>query len=83
VITAPFTAGMAQEMKGAAGQWMSMFNLTNIPVFVNDLIFGETSDVTEDAPGRTLAGWIKVTWYFVWVLGPGVVLWWRYRRLSA
>jgi ABC-2 type transport system permease protein len=82
VITAPFTAGMAQEMKGPAGQWMSMFNLTNIPVFVNDMIFGETSDVTEDAPGRTLAGWIKVTWYFVWVLGPGALLWWRYRRLT-
>jgi len=82
VITAPFTAGMAQEMKGPAGQWMSMFNLTNIPVFVNDLIFGETSDMTEDAPARTLAAWIKITWYFVWVLGPGVLLWWRYRRLT-
>src|SRR4029453_2043064 len=52
VITTPFTVGLAQEIGGAAGRWISMFNLTNIPVHVNDLIFGEVSDVTQDAPAR-------------------------------
>src|SRR5215207_4742558 len=46
VITAPFTVGMAEEIGGKAGEWVSMFNLTNIPVHVNDVIFGEVSDVT-------------------------------------
>lgn len=82
VITAPFTAGMAEEMKGAGGQWMSAFNLTNIPLFVNDLIFGEVSEMTEDAPARTLPGWVLVTWYLAWTAGPGALLWWRYRRLT-
>ena len=82
VITTPFTVGLAQEIGGTAGQWISMFNLTNIPVHVNDVIFGDVSDITEEAPARTLGPAILVSWYFVWTLVPAAVLWWRYRRLS-
>src|SRR4051812_37393159 len=35
VITTPFTIGLAEEISGAGGQWISMFNLTNIPVHLN------------------------------------------------
>ena len=42
--------------RGTAGQWISMFTLTNIPVHVNDVIFGEVSEITEDAPARDAAG---------------------------
>ncbi len=83
VITTPFTAGLSQEIEGTAGQWISMFNLTNIPVHVNDVIFGEVSEVTEDAPARHLPAATRVAWYAAWTLGSGVVLWWRYRRLAA
>jgi ABC-2 type transport system permease protein len=83
VITTPFTIGLAEEVGGTAGQWISMFNLTNIPVHVNDIIFGQVSEITEEAPARQLAAWIRVAWYFAWTLVPGAVLWWRYRRLSA
>jgi len=82
VITTPFTVGLAQEIGGKAGQWISMFNLTNIPVHVNDVIFGNVSEVTEKAPARKLGSVILVSWYFVWTLVPGAVLWWRYRRLA-
>ena len=82
VITTPFTAGLAQEIGGTAGQWISMFNLTNIPVHVNDVIFGEVSELTEDAPARELPAWVRVSWYAAWTLVPAAVLWWRYRRLS-
>ena len=54
VITTPFTVGLAQEVEGSGGQWISMFNLTNIPVHVNDVIFGEVSEITEEAPARAL-----------------------------
>ena len=83
VITTPFTIGLAEEVGGTAGQWISMFNLTNIPVHVNDIIFGQVSEITEEAPARQLAAWIRVAWYFAWTLIPGAVLWWRYRRLEA
>jgi ABC-2 type transport system permease protein len=83
VITTPFTIGLAEEVGGTAGQWISMFNMTNIPVHVNDIIFGQVSEITEEAPARQLAAWIRVAWYFAWTLGPGALLWWSYRWLSA
>jgi len=82
VITVPFTVGVADEIGGKAGQWISMFNLTNIPVHVNDLIFGQVCEITEEAPARLLPGWIRVVWLIAWTVIPGTVLWGRYRRLA-
>jgi len=82
VITTPFTVGLASELGGKAGQWVSMFNLTNIPVHVNDVIFGDVSEVTEEAPARALGSAILVSWYVVWTVLPASLLWWRYRRLA-
>ncbi len=82
VITAPFTAGLSTELGGSAGQWLSMFTLTNIPVHVNDIIFGEVSDLTEEAPARQLGSALLVGWYLLWTLGPAALLWSRYRRLT-
>lgn len=83
VITVPFTVGLAMEIGGSAGQWISMFNLTNIPVHVNDIIFDSVSEVTSEAPARELAAWIRIAWFFAWTIIPGTVLWARYRRLAA
>lgn len=82
VISTPFTVGMAQETGGKAGQWLSMFSLSNIPVHVNDIIFGKVSEVTKDAPARAFTSASLVSWYFAWTLIPMAVLWWRYRRLA-
>ena len=82
VISTPFTAGTATEIEGNGGRWLSMFNLSNMPVHVNDLIFGEVSEVTSVAPAGELASWILVSWFFLWTLVPFGVLWARYRRLT-
>lgn len=82
LITTPFTVGLAQEIGGKAGQWISMFSLLNIPLHVNDVIFGEVGELTEDAPARALGTSALVSWYFVWTLVPAAILWWRYRRMS-
>ena len=82
VISTPFTVGLASEVEGLAGQWISMFNLTNIPVHVNDVIFGEVSNITEGAPAGKFPAWVLVSWYFAWTLVPASVLWLRYRRVS-
>lgn len=81
-ITTPFTAGLSQEIEGLTGQWISMFSLTNIPVHVNDIIFNEVSDITEDAPARKFSKQVLVAWYVAWTVLPGALLWWRYRRLA-
>jgi len=59
-----------------------MFNLTNVPVHVNDVIFGEASQVTRGAPARDLGSAVLVAWFFLWTLGPGAILWARYRKLT-
>lgn len=82
VITKPFTAGLSTELEGAAGQWLSMFDLTNIPVHVNDVIFGEAGWVTRTAPAATLPAATLVGWYLGWTLIPAAILWLRYRRLT-
>jgi hypothetical protein len=86
VITAPFTTGLASELaedyEGTAGAWVSMFNLSNIPVHVNDLIFGEVSLITSVAPAGEFSGWILIGWYLLWTLVPAGLLWMRYRKLT-
>lgn len=82
VILTPFTIPMAMHMGGTAGQWISMFNLGNIPVHVNDVIFNDVSDITREAPARKLGPTILVSWYLLWTIVPGTLLWWRYRRLA-
>lgn len=83
VISTPFTTGLASEVGGTVGQWISMFNLTNIPVHVNDVIFGDVSNITRNAPARSFDKHVLVLWYLAWTVIPGTVLWLRYRRLDA
>lgn len=82
VVTTPFTTGLAMEIGGTAGQWISMFNLSNIPVHVNDLIFGEVSEITGAAPASELPARVLAGWYALWVILPGTALWARYRRMT-
>ena len=81
-VTTPFTAGLSQEIGGNAGGWISMFNLTNIPVHVNDVIFGEASELTESAPARIFGSARLVGWWALWTAGSGLWLWRRYRRFT-
>lgn len=82
-VSTPFTFGLAEELGGSAGKWLSMFNLSNIPMHVNDAIFGTVSDVTQSAPAAEFDTWILVSWFFLWTLAPAAILWARYRRMSA
>jgi len=82
VITTPFTIGLSEEIGGTIGQWISMFNLSNIPIHVNDIIFDETSDVTQGLPATELPEWVRVAWFFAWTIGPGAIIWQKYRRLA-
>jgi hypothetical protein len=83
VISTPFTMGAAEEIPGAFGQWVSMFALPNIPLYVNDAIFGTVSELTKEAPARELGTRIHVLWYLLWTFLPAGILWNRYRRMAA
>jgi hypothetical protein len=51
-------------------------------VHVNDVVFGEVSEVTEDAPARALGPAMLVAWWALCTAVPLAVLWNRYRRMS-
>lgn len=80
-ITAPFTLGVSQEIEGNGGTWVSMFSLTNIPLHVSDIMFGEASEMTEDAPAKRLGDAMLIAWYALWTTVMFVSLWWRYRKI--
>lgn len=82
-ITSPFTLGVSQEIEGPVGSWVSMFSLTNIPLHVSDIMFGEPSELTKGAPAKRLGDTMLALWYIGWTSGMAVALWGRYRRMSA
>ncbi len=81
-ITTPFTAGVSQEIEGPVGQWIAMFNLTNIPLHVIDVIFGTPTGLTEESPAVHLSGGIHIAWWALWTGLTSFVLWQRYRRIA-
>ena len=81
-ISSPFTLGLSQEIGGAVGGWISMFSLTNIPLHVSDIMFGEASELTEEAPAKLLGNTVLALWYVGWTFGAALILLWRYRRLG-
>ena len=82
-ITAPFVFGVSQEIDGNGGAWVSMFSLTNIPLHVSDIMFGEMSELTKQAPAKRLGDTVLAIWYVAWTTVMFATLWWRYRKLSA
>lgn len=81
-ITTPFTAGVSQEINGPVGQWIAMFNLTNIPLHVNDVLFGELTALTEESPAHDLPQWLHVAWWALWTGVMSGLLYRRYRRIA-
>ena len=81
-ISTPFTIGMAEEIKGPVGQWISLFGLTNIPLHISDIMFETTSELTKEAPARQLGPTVLSLWYLLWTFGASAWLWARYRRIK-
>ena len=69
------------EIRKLAG----LFVLSDIPLHLNDIIFGVSgrSEFIISSATREYSNLILVSWYVLWTAGPGFILWWRYRRISA
>ncbi len=83
LVTTPITTGMAIGIGGTVGQWLSLFSLTNMPLHINDWLFGVPSSLTKNAPARAFGTQVLVLWYLLWTVVPGAVLWARYRKFAA
>ena len=82
VISVPFTEGMSRDIGESVGKWIALFNLSNVPIHVNDIIFDEASGVTSGSPAKALSGWILFGWYLLLTVVPFGIMWSRYRRIS-
>lgn len=68
---------------GDAARWLVLVALPETPWHVNNLYFPQR-DVTEfGALVGKQPSVVPVFWYLLLTAGPGLVLWWRYRRLKA
>ncbi len=83
VISTAVAGGVGESLDGTAGQWASLIALSSVPVYVNDVIFGKASDFTSGSPAQLLPEYVHVLWWVLWTVGPGTVLWQKYRRLGA
>ena len=70
---------LSEVVEGNAGAWLSLINIGFVPILINDIIFDNTanSGAAADLPKA-----IPIGWYMLLTLGPGAILWWRYRGLK-
>ncbi len=65
-------------------KWLPLIDVGSVPLHMNTLIFGKdraqsgNGAVKQMAPVSPL---VPIGWYTVLVAGPGLLLWWRYRRI--
>ena len=78
-ISAATGSVLSEVAQGSAGPWLSLINIGFVPILINDIIFDNTA--RSGAAGE-LPKAVVVAWYFILTIGPGAVLWWRYRRLG-
>ena len=68
---------------GDAAKWFSLINFRQAPVHVSDLIFAEENEEQAGMLLRELPAGVPIGWYLLLTAGPGVALWWRYRRMNV
>ena len=66
---------------GDAAKWFVLINMQQVPLHVNDLIFPEENTSEFARLAEKLPDIVPVAWYLLLTAGPGLVLWWRYRRI--
>jgi ABC-2 type transport system permease protein len=83
VVSTAVAGAVGESLSGTAGQWASLLALSSVPLYVNDIIFDKASEITSGTSARLLPQYVHVLWWALWTVGPGAVLWQKYRRLGA
>jgi ABC-2 type transport system permease protein len=82
VVSALVVGSVTDTVAVGTGRWIGLLSIRDVPLYVNDLIFGGGSTGGTDA-AENLPGSIQVGWYLLVVCLAGLVVWRRYRRLAA
>jgi ABC-2 type transport system permease protein len=82
VLTAAVVAAAVDALSTATARWVALLSVRNVPLFLNDRIFG-VSPTERPFVAELLPVGVLVAWYLLIVGGAVAVVMWRYRRLSA
>ena len=76
--------GECEPLTGENSKWFELINLGLVPIAVGDLIFDEKDKSPLDVRLYDTRGgeWIVVSWYLFLVLGPALLLLYKYRRVE-
>lgn len=80
IISAAVIAGVTDTIDSGVGRWLALFSLGDIPIYVNDIIFDESTSGIDAA--RRLSNVVKVAWFVGIVSAAGALVLHRYRKLS-
>ena len=78
----PPPLGTCEPPTGDAAKWFALLNVTQVPTYVNDMIFPGDNDGDFSVLVDKLPDAVPVGWYLLLITGPACALWWRYRRLK-
>ena len=82
VVSAAVIGGVTEAVEPDVARWIALLSFGDVPLFVNDLVFGGEPTAGSDA-AENLPAAIQVAWYLVVIGLPALVVRTRYRRLSV
>ncbi|MDP7225825.1 MAG: hypothetical protein QF909_11610 [SAR202 cluster bacterium] len=71
-----------EPLTGSAAKWLGLIDIGSAPIHLSDMIFDKEADEQLGIEVAKLNNVYPVLWYLLWILGPGLVLLARYRRMS-
>lgn len=74
---------LGETLEGAAGEWLSLISLSDIPLHINELVFDTDNSLAGGNAARELPAAVRIGAYFVMTFGSLALLFYRYRRLSV
>lgn len=82
VVSAAVVGSVTDVLSLGTARWVALLGLTDLPLYMNDLIFGGKPTAGTTA-GEHLPAGIQVAWYLLVVSLAALLAWNRYRRLAA
>ena len=80
ILSAAVISGITDTLSVGAGRWVALLSVGDVPLYVNDVIFGEQTSSIDAA--ADLSDIVQVGWFVVTVAAAGAIFLGRYRRLS-
>lgn len=82
LVSSAVSHALVAEMSGEWRNWFALIDIGGVPIFISDMVFGKTLDIFSTQNARELPRAVVVLWYVFLTAGPGLLLWWRYRKLA-